>query len=97
MQDNQTDRRAHRRIDDLWAALETHLKDHARIETAIKENTRITIETAESVKRIDTATESFVEMHRGAEGLRKFILWLWPFVIVLIGIFLGAIAYLKGK
>lgn len=68
-------RRAHERISGLEQMFFEHLEGHNLIEQAIIENTRITKEIAQNTKDI-------VAFFSGAKGLRTFILWASPVVII---------------
>lgn len=76
------DRRAHERIDQVEIALKKHLDSHSIME--------------DSVRRIAENTSELVELFRGAKGLRKLLIWIWPFVLIVATIFAGAFAYIKG-
>lgn len=83
------DRRAHERIDGLEHIMQTHLKEHTRFEKALEANTRLT-------KEIRDNTSEIVEMFRGAKGVRKLVVWSWPFLLVLAALLISAVAWIKG-
>lgn len=76
------DKRAHERLDGLEKTIAKHLEDHAKFEIAIQQ--------------IADNTSELVTLFKGAKGLRAFIMWLWPFLLVIGALFAGAMAYLKG-
>lgn len=77
------DRRAHERIDEVETALKRHLDSHHIME--------------EAINKIADNTSELVDLFRGAKGLRKLLIWIWPFALILASIFAGALAYLKGN
>lgn len=72
-------RRAHERITGLEDMFFKHLEGHNRFEQAIVENTRITKEIAKN-------TSDIVAFFAGAKGLRTFILWASPVIIIIMAV-----------
>lgn len=84
------DRRAHDRIDNIEKTLAVHAARQTSLEGAIKDNTRITQEVADN-------TSELVSLFRGAKGMRSFVMWMWPFLLVISAMLAGAWAYLRGN
>jgi len=83
------DRRAHERIDDLSEVVKKHLEEHTKFEekldTAVA-NTQI----------VANNTSELVELFRGAKGIRKLVVFSWPFLLVMAALIVSAFAYVKG-
>ena len=84
------DQRAHERITSLENAMNNHMVEHSRFEKSIEDNTRLTQEIADN-------TSELVALFRGAKGMRTFVRFIWPFMLVVAAVFIGAVAYLKGE
>ena len=80
-----SDRRAHKRINDLTGKFLAHLEQHHVFEAELKRNTEIT-------EKIEKNTADIVVIIKGAKGLRGFIVWATPVVTTIIAVW----AYIKA-
>lgn len=74
------DKRAHERIDELHVGFQNHLVEHTQFKKALEENTALTQTIADN-------TSEIVIFFRGAKGLRNFMVWLAPVVVMLASVY----------
>lgn len=84
------DQRAHERITSLENVVSNHIVEHSRFEKSLEDNTKLTQEIADN-------TSELVVLFRGAKGMRAFVRFIWPFMLVVAAVFIGAIAYFKNE
>jgi hypothetical protein len=87
------DELAHQRINNVEKTLDTHFQHITKLEEVIALNTSSLSKNTELTQEIANNTSELVGIIKGVKGIRQFIVWLAPVVLLIIAV----VTYFKSS